>query len=224
MRSGTDHRRLNRSRESSPQQTVQPHGAARLIGRRRDSALQVFDAIAIVLTAVAVTVVAIPAAVAAGQRVLARHNGAAIQLRSAPLTVSIPLNGDSWAIQAAGYRGQLSLELQDVEFNGPPGVYYDIYINLPPDVQNPPPNSRHFVGKLTPRAERSLDPGSSNGRQVPYSIGDVVRGLTRSKTFNPDVLTVTFVPRGLGTGEEGRHGRVSTVRARISGLRILSTT
>jgi hypothetical protein len=159
---------------------------------------------------------------AAGQKILARSVGAPIQLRSAPLTVKIPLNGDSWAIQAAGDRGQLALDLQGVEFNGPPGVYYEIYLDLPGDVQNPSPKSTHFVGKLTPRAERSLDPGSAGGDNVPYSIGDVVRGLTRSKTFNPDLMTITFVPRGLETGLGSRHARVSTVRARISGLRIVS--
>jgi hypothetical protein len=219
MRPRLCNRWLACSRGETPKQAKRLQGVVCLNLRVRASTSSVLGAIGVLLAAFA-----IPAGVAAAQKVLARRSGAAIQLRSAPLTVSIPLNGDSWAVQAAGDRGQLALELQDIEFNGPPEVYYDIYIDLPADVQNPGPNSKHFVGKLTPRAERSLDPRSGNGNHVPYSIGDVVRGLTRTKTFNPDVMTITFVPRGIGTGEGGRHARVSTVRARIGGLRILSTT
>ena len=218
MRPRLDHGWLARSRGATPKAAKQ-QGAVCFNLLVRASTSTVLGAIVVFLTAFA-----IPAGVAAAQKVLARHSGAAIQLRSAPLTVSIPLKGDSWAIQAAGDRGQLALELQNVEFNGPPGVYYDIYIDLPPDVQNPPPNSKHFVGKLTPMPERKLDPASGNGNHVPYSIADVVRGLNRTKTFNPDVMTITFVPRGLGTGQQGRHARVSTIRARIGGLRVMSTT
>jgi hypothetical protein len=173
------------------------------------------------LVTLCATAMMIATGLAAGQKILARSVGGPIQLRSAPLTVSVPLNGDSWAIQAAGDRGQLALDLQGVEFNGPPGVYYEIYVDLPDEVQNPSPKSTHFVGKLTPRAERGFDPGSDRGNSVPYSIADVVRGLNRTKAFNPDLMTITFVPRGLETGQ-GRHARVSSVRARISGLRIVS--
>jgi hypothetical protein len=143
-----------------------------------------------------------------------------IQLRSAPVTVAIPLDSDSWAIQAAGDRGQLALDLQGVEFNGPSGLYYDIYIDLPAEVQNPGSNSPNFVGKLTPKARRELDPGSDAGTHISYSIADVVHALSKSRAWHPELLTITFVPRGLGGDNGGPPGPVSTVRARIAGLLI----
>src|SRR5262249_26510799 len=176
---------------------------------------------AVVLPALLAMIAFIGSAVGAGQRIRARYVGVPIQLRSAPITVSIPVQGDSWAIQAAGDRGQLALDLQDVEFNGPPEIYYDIYLDLPAEVKNPGSNSVNLIGRLTPLAERRVDPGSASGARISYSIADVVHALTISRAWNPDVMTITFVPRSLGGGQ-GITGRVSTVRARIGRLLIVS--
>src|SRR5215472_8136874 len=163
---------------------------------------------AVVLLAILAMTTIIGSVVGAGQRIMARYVGVPIQLRSAPITVSIPVQGDSWAIQAAGDRGQLALDLQDVEFNGPPEIYYDIYLDLPAEVKNPGSNSVNLIGRLTPLAERRVDPGSASGARISYSIADVVHALTISRAWNPDVMTITFVPRSLGGGQ-GIEGRVS---------------
>ena len=159
-----------------------------------------------------------PVAAGSRQKVLARSQGIPVQLRSASLTVSISLDADSWAIQAAADRDQLALDLQGVEFNGPPTAYYEIYLDLPAETRNPSPGIINFVGKLTPRMKRELTPGFDLGARVSYSVGGIVRALTKSAVWNPDVLTVTFVPRGIS---EINH-RASTVRARIAALQIVS--
>jgi hypothetical protein len=143
-------------------------------------------------------------------------------LRAAPQSVSITLDSDSWAIEAAAERNRLALDLQGVDFNGPPGLYYEIYLDLPEGVKDPSSSSVNFVGKLMPGAQREYDPGSESGTNVPYQIDDVVRALTKSGAWNPELLTITFVPRGVVVGQSDRHGRMSTIRARIAGLVIES--
>jgi hypothetical protein len=173
-----------------------------------------------VLGVLLITFLIVVTPVVAGQNILARSGP--IHLRSAPLSVAIPLDVDSWVMQSAADRDQLALYLQGVVFNGPPGTYYEIYVDLPAEVKNPDPGSANFVGRLTPNSQRELGSAIDSGNHIPYSIAGVVRALTQARTWNPETLTITFVPRGVVAAERGQPVRMSTVRARIGGLLIVS--
>jgi hypothetical protein len=99
--------------------------------------------------------------------------------------------------------GELVLSLEGVEFDQLPGVFYDVYLEVPA-ADTATPASRHYLGSLT---FFGLAPhGAAHGRagtRIPRTIRFVVAAQLRKaiveKKLDPRELKVTFVPQ---TGTE----------------------
>ncbi|HEX2571401.1 MAG TPA: tyrosinase family protein [Polyangia bacterium] len=93
----------------------------------------------------------------------------------------------------AGVR-RLLLNLEHIEYDRPPGVYWEIYINLPEHERNPDPQGPHFVGTLALFAMAHA--GGSGHALQDIDITDALRKLTQRRPRKLDSMSVTFVPRG----------------------------
>jgi hypothetical protein len=157
-----------------------------------------------------------------GMQVVATAEKSEVALGNQPVSVKIGLKERAGAAvkrltgaDAADVPAHpIVLRLEDVTFDKQPGIYYEVYLNLPakeePDVQN-----GRFVGNLgffaTHAAGKKGDHKTTGAAKTSatFDISGVVRELARGKKWDPDQLTVTFVPRGL-EDSEGRARKVKT--------------
>ncbi|HEX3152229.1 MAG TPA: tyrosinase family protein [Gemmataceae bacterium] len=101
----------------------------------------------------------------------------------------------------------ITLHLDDVAFDKQPGIYYEVYLNVPADEDNPEFHNGHFVGNLgffakTHEPAAGADPhaamtdGGAKQSHV-FDITGLVRELSAEKKWDPEKATITFIPRGL---------------------------
>ncbi len=88
-----------------------------------------------------------------------------------------------------GVAGTLVLNIEGIEYDEDPGVYHEIYINLPKGKKAPDLHSPHFVGTL---ATFALPQG---GKHM-LAITEAARALKGIGRWNEESISVTFVPRG----------------------------
>ena len=112
---------------------------------------------------------------------------------------------------AASPTKTLSLRIEGIKVDAPPGVTYEVYVGLP-EGQRPDPSSPHFVGVIAPFG---FDHAGPEGITVAFTI-DAAAG--RALQANPANVNVIFVPRGITVGNQERinvTGRVSFTRLRV---------
>jgi Protein of unknown function (DUF_B2219) len=151
---------------------------------------------------------------------------APVELATEPVTVQIAMTGDTRAriesAMAPSSKTKLTLTIEGIKFDSPPGVHYQVYINLP---KNEEPNykSAYFVGNLSFFVERHA--GAAEHPYVArFDITKNVRELKASKLWNDAEISVTFVMRGL-VDREGRLLPVSPgVRARFDNVKVAAIT
>jgi hypothetical protein len=129
------------------------------------------------------------------------------QLTEAPLTVTLPLAREvstqlkAFLAPSAGRR--FVLEVDDIQYDKSPGVYYEVYLNLPagdkPDFHNP-----SFVGNLSffalkphQMAKTGAPAPPQRGGTRDFDVTKVVSGLMARNSWNDSQVSVTFVARGL---------------------------
>ena len=120
---------------------------------------------------------------------------------------------------------RLALIIDGIRF-GRPGRYYEVYANLPANAQ-PNPSGPHYVGNLAIFGQ--LEDGSSahaghggankalrEQAAVGFEITELIERLRGQQGFQGDV-TLTFVPRGLESGQApaGADREVRFERVRI---------
>jgi len=126
--------------------------------------------------------------------------------------------GASARMAEAAHSGTTSLllHLDNLKFDRPPGVIYEIYVNLP-DSESADPRGPHFVGTL---ALFGVKPHHGAGASAPINIELDMRGavaaLDARGEWTGGDLTVTFVPRGL----EAQPGRAPLAVATIHTVQI----
>jgi hypothetical protein len=92
--------------------------------------------------------------------------------------------------EAAGKDGRkLGLLLEGIEF-GRPGVYYEVYADLPPGAE-PKPEGTRYLGTLS-----SYGPKGGEGTTLGFDVTSLVRELEAQGRWNGK-LSLTFVRRGL---------------------------
>jgi tyrosinase len=117
------------------------------------------------------------------------------------------------AAPAAAVAHPIVLRLEDVTFDKQPGIYYEVYVNVPADQDDPDFHNGHYVGNLGffAKFDGGHDEHGADGAKATaaFDISGLVRELAAQKKWDPDRVTVTFVPRGL-EDENGHPLEVKT--------------
>jgi hypothetical protein len=127
--------------------------------------------------------------------------------------VNARLRGDRAAValtipaaepEAVGEPGRLTLVLDGIKF-GRPGIYYEVYANLPPNAQ-PVPTGPNYVGNIaifgqladgsSAHAGHGGDKSLNADATLAYDVTALVRRLRNQPGFKGD-LKLDFVPKGL---------------------------
>ncbi|HEY9420845.1 MAG TPA: tyrosinase family protein [Thermoanaerobaculia bacterium] len=124
---------------------------------------------------------------------------------------------------------RLTLSIEGIKF-GRPGIYYEVYANLPQNAQ-PNPTSPHFVGNLAVFGQ--LEDGQSahaghggpnkslqNDATLTYEITALIERLRGQQGFQGN-LDLHFVPRGLETDRPGLESVGETREVRFERVRII---
>jgi hypothetical protein len=132
------------------------------------------------------------------------HGG--IQLKNtAATTVALPLEAGvtperfrAPAAVKAEEKGELVLSLEGIAFDRPPGVYYEVYLNLPTG-EKATPESAHHVGSLSffGLGHHHGDRGHGAAGaplNVRFAVPESLRKLIEEGKVDPKDLKVTFTP------------------------------
>jgi Protein of unknown function (DUF_B2219)/Polyphenol oxidase middle domain len=167
-----------------------------------------YDDEPVVLAPLAVAATAAPAAKEKPVQTVATAEKTGVTLGDRPVHIPVALKAPAKAAvkrltaaaPALSPDHALVLRLEDVTFDKQPGIYYEVYLNLPDDGEDPEFHNGHYVGNLgffgkVPRDDKD-EHGAAKATHE-FDISGVVRNLTGAKKWDPDRLTVTLVPRGL---------------------------
>ena len=111
----------------------------------------------------------------------------------------------------------LILRIEGIDYDDQPGVYYEVYINLPGE-GDPSHRSRYYIGNITFFAIKPHHGGEEGGIQT-FDITRAVRELAGDSDWDPNDINVSFVKRDLETDLEfsrdapsARIGKISIIR------------
>lgn len=150
-------------------------------------------------------------------------NESPIHLGPDPVKVVMSLTSSARVLEVAGDAYQetrVVLRIDSIRYDKPPGVIYEIYLNLTPG-QEPDTKGIHYIGSLTFFARRFHDTEDSTtfSSTQAFDISEAINALVEHESWTPDALTVTFVERGLippgsntpetHPGLKARFGRIS---------------
>jgi tyrosinase len=89
------------------------------------------------------------------------------------------------------------LNIQGIQLEKQPGVYYEVYVNLPPGAA-PDFQSIYYAGNLPFFGfEAHADHAGPEGGSHSFDITALARELKAQNQWNEGNVAVTFVPRGL---------------------------
>jgi Common central domain of tyrosinase/Polyphenol oxidase middle domain len=106
-------------------------------------------------------------------------------------------------------QGELLVVLEEVEFQQPPGVYYDVYLSGGAGAEKLTPESPYYLGALTFFGLGQHGGGHGHGAQglllsVKFALPADLRKQVADNKLDPKDLQVTFVPQ---TGTEPVKGK-----------------
>ncbi len=112
----------------------------------------------------------------------------------------------------------LILRIEGINYDEQPGVYYEVYINLPGD-GNASHRSRYYVGNITFFAIKPHHGNEDSGGLQTFDITRAVRQLAGDSDWDPNDINVSFVKRELESDLEfsreapsARIGKISIIR------------
>jgi tyrosinase len=142
--------------------------------------------------------------------------GVSVTLGPGTTTVSVPVEGAPTTLASEGAGvGAIVLDLSDIEYEMPPALWYEVYVNLP-ETETPSVRSPYFAGNLAFFAVAPHHHGQEGqtGR-LDMEISGVLDRLAGQGLGTVGEVNVTFVARG--EGEQGASERP----VRIGRLRVL---
>jgi tyrosinase len=142
--------------------------------------------------------------------------GVSVTLGPGTTTVSVPVEGAParLASEATGAR-PIVLDLSDIEYEMPPALWYEVYVNLP-ETETPSARSPYFAGNLAFFAVAPHHHGQEGQTgQLDMEISGVLDRRAGQGLGTAGEVNVTFVARG--EGEQGASERP----VRIGRLRVL---
>lgn len=131
-------------------------------------------------------------------------------------TVPVPLSKEllTNVRSAISEKKTLILAVDDIRFEKNPGVYYEVYLNLPEKTE-PDPHSIFHIGNLGFFSRKAHAP---KGHKVAFDITQAVQALQKANAWNDKELKVSFVMRGLIPPKGKRALHKEGKRAEFSGI------
>jgi hypothetical protein len=116
------------------------------------------------------------------------------------------------------------LNLNGVEYQGNPGSYYEVYINLPWPLREPPDfHCIYYVGNLGLFLPRLATHSGHKPAIVSFDLTRFIQTLKEQKAWTGDELTVTFVPQQPIPPEGEKPKEVKPgVRATVENITLLA--
>jgi hypothetical protein len=128
-----------------------------------------------------------------------------VTLSGQPTSITVPLPGAAQdtvsALSAGGSPGRLSLNVEGIQVPEPPGVVYEIHLNLPSDA-DPITDDMSFVGHVSFFGSGHREPGQRPdadpaGLNHTFDITGLVSLLRAQGRWDTQQATITFIPVGL---------------------------
>jgi len=116
------------------------------------------------------------------------------------------------------------LNLNGVEFQGNPGSYYEVYINLPwPFRESPDFHCIYYVGNLSLFLPRKAGHAAHKTGMVSFDLTRLIQTMKEEKAWSGKELTVTFVPQEPipPEGEKQREAKPG-VRATVESISLVA--
>ncbi|WP_454062260.1 tyrosinase family protein [Candidatus Nitrospira salsa] len=124
------------------------------------------------------------------QKVLAKKNMKDIQLKDEPLSITLQLAGETHEL----VKGDLILDLEDVQVDALPLGHYEIYVNLP-EGEEPNYKSEYYVGNMSFFGPAKTDSPKVSSRSFKFSLAEVEKRLKKNHQWS-DEVRVTFIKTG----------------------------
>lgn len=124
-----------------------------------------------------------------------------IELGAEPIHIEIKIPPESSAkidrlMEDKESSHAVVLNLNDVEYGGNPGTYYEVYINLPWPWREPPDfHCIYYIGNLGVFLPRKADHPNHKPGVVSFDLTRLIQALKQEKAWNPKEISVTFVPQ-----------------------------
>ncbi|MGH9643402.1 MAG: tyrosinase family protein, partial [Terriglobales bacterium] len=167
-----------------------------------------------------------------------------VTLGGQPTSITVPLPASAQntmeSLAAVDNPSRLNLNIEGIQVHNPPGIVYEVHLNLSSD-DTPATDDASFVGNITffgaghhhgnsghPHPGSGEESSSdSSGINHSFDITGLVQTLREQNRWNPQQVTVTFVPVGLippsGTPGSAYHVEPAT-SPRISRVSFSSTS
>jgi tyrosinase len=106
--------------------------------------------------------------------------------------------------RGGGEPARVYLSVEGIEGERNPGVTYAVYVNLPDDADVDEEPESYYAGNVSffgieQTRQVDTDPGG-HGMALSFDITDLVSELRDADSWDPDEVTVTFVPLRRGAG------------------------
>ena len=148
-----------------------------------------------------IPVIAVAAAAPAPPEVVAASAAAApVPLALTPVQVVLTVAADAGAKVAAAVaapeKTRLTLSVEGIDYEASPGVYYEIYLNLPAGTTDPDPLGPHYMGNLALFAMKPHHgEAAPGGARQDYDATAVVQALKTAGLWQEARLDVLLFPR-----------------------------
>jgi hypothetical protein len=128
-----------------------------------------------------------------------------VALSSQPTSITVPLPDTAQntvaALAAGDSPGRMSLNIEGIQVSQPPGVVYEVHLNLPPDT-DPTTDDTSFVGHISFFGSGHHEPGEKPdadpaGLNHTFDITGLIPLLRAQNRWDTRQVTITFIPVGL---------------------------
>jgi hypothetical protein len=145
------------------------------------------------------------AATLAQANILVHPQTPVTELTDQQKTIVVPVDpGPMARLHESVANKKIILNLEKLEADGPTGVVFEVYLNLPSDATNVDYRSIHYAGLLSFFGIGSAEHAQhthGEGNQRSFVITDVYRRLRERNLWNERQVSLTFIPRGLNSPE-----------------------
>ena len=160
---------------------------------------------------------------------LAVREESKVELAAEPVHIELKLSADAESkidrmLADREKPHAVVLNLNGVEFQGNPGSYYEVYINLPWPFREPPDfHCIYYVGNLSLFLPRKAGHAAHKTGMASFDLTRLIQTMKEEKAWSGKELTVTFVPQEPipPEGEKQREAKPG-VRATVESVSLVA--